>query len=92
MTEYPQCWDDITWKHKVVYYTFLPLVVAVFVVVLSSPILYFLDVVSYWMTYWMTTGSVFITMLYISYFGEYVIPSQTYRKYRSGEWNNTQYE
>ena len=90
MTKYPSSKDELELGHHVVYYTFLPLVAIVFGTILSSPVLWWMDYLSYSMAFVLPWTAMLVTCLYIMCFADYVIPIETYRKLRSGEWGESE--
>lgn len=81
--------DDLELRHHIVYYTFLPVLVGFGATILSSPVLWYLGHVSYSTALALPWLALLGICLYIGTLGDYVIPSQTYRKVRSGQWGGS---
>jgi len=88
MTDTPSTKEEITLGHHFVYYTFLPMVVLVFVAMISTLPLWFFGKISYRVVFIIQWSSLAFGCFYIGLFGKYVMPAETYRKIRSGEWGN----
>lgn len=88
MTQYPSSKEDLTLRHHFVYYTFLPLVGVLVLSIVSVPVLWYLDYLSFITALALPWGVMGIAMIYIGFLGDYVIPAETYRKLMNGEWDN----
>lgn len=86
MTDIPSSKGELDLGHHIVHYTFCPVLVGLAAVVLSSPVLWYLDYVSYATALALPWLAVLGVCLYFGYLGDYVIPRETYKKVRSGEW------
>ena len=86
MSNIPSSKDELELGHHIVHYTFLPMVVLVFAtIVLSFPAWWF-GWIPYRTAFLIPWLSLLVACLYIGCLGHYVIPRETYRKVRSGEW------
>ena len=89
MKELPSSWNEVTIWHKVVYHTFMPMLILGFGSILSAPVVWYIGLINFGEAI-VYPWCVFMLMLgYISLLGDYVMPAETYRKYRSGEWDNS---
>jgi len=82
--EYPDSFDQLTWEHHVVHYTFFPMLLFVFgMIAASMPLWYvgYIDFVSALVVPWV---GLWLMTVYIHYFGEAVIPRETYNRHRGG--------
>lgn len=86
MSEHPQSKGDLELGHHVIHYTFLPVLAIGFGAVIATPVLWYTSVVPLEGAFIIPWISLLWMCLYLSIFGEYVIPRETYRKLRSGEW------
>lgn len=82
--EYPERAEDLTWRHTVVQYTLLPFtILGVLLIIATLPLFYF-SIISFtrgMMIQYIVFG---ILSMYITAFGEYVIPNGVYTDIRDG--------
>lgn len=89
--DHPQNWEDLELGHHIVYYTFWPVLLIGFgIPVVTIPLYWFGYIPLEWALIIPWVG-IWIICIYFGYLGDYVIPSETYRKYRSGEWDNEEF-
>ena len=82
----PSSWSEVTVWHTVVYYTFLPVVFVMLFGTLSTPVLWYFSVLGFGQALAIPWILCSLTIVYVALLGNYVMPAETYRKYRSGEW------
>lgn len=88
MSDYPQSKSDLELGHHIIHYTFIPVLVIGFGAVLSSPVLWYTSTLELEVALAIPWLSILGMCLYLSLFGNYVIPRETYRNLRSGEWDD----
>lgn len=89
MVDIPQSKEDITLRHTIVHYTFLPMVVLVFIAIVSSLVLWVLGHASFGWAIVFPWIVLYGAMIYIWLLGDYVIPRETYINLRNGKWDNS---
>lgn len=89
MSEIPQSKDDIHLGHTIVHYTFFPVLGGVLAGIVSPIVLWPLGYISLGVAFVIPWVAVLACCAYFAILGEYVIPSETYRKVRSGEWGES---
>ncbi len=89
MTDIPQSSDEIQLGHHIVHYTFMPMVICVFLGTLSPLVLWPLGYIDMPTALRISWVSVLVVSVYLWFFGDYIIPDETYLKVRSGEWDNS---
>jgi hypothetical protein len=77
---------DITWRTHVAQYTLLPMTAVCFGSAIASPFLWWWDIIPYGLSIIIPWMSMLVVCLWVMAFGEHVMPHQTYKKVRSGEW------
>jgi len=87
-TGLPSSWGEVTIYHKIVYYTFLPFVAMVFLGFIATIVLYVTGAISFGKAILLPWLLLLSVISYLAFLGDYVMPSETYRKYRSGEWGD----
>jgi hypothetical protein len=90
-TQYPQNWDDLDIRHHIVYYTFYPALLIGVGGPLLAIMLLVAGVISPPISLLVSVVAMDFMCIYLYFLADYVIPAQTYRKYRSGEWDNSKY-
>ena len=88
----PSSKEELTIRHHIAYYTFLPMVVVLFATILASPALWYFGVVSYTAAFAIPWVAMIGFMLYMAALADYIIPKETYKKLRSGEWGDVDAE
>ena len=88
MSDIPSSWDEVGLGHHITHYTFLPVLALLFGSILATPVLWFINVLTFSEAILLPWAVFAFAVGYIALFGDYVMPAETYRKYRSGEWGN----
>ena len=89
MSELPASWEEVTIRHKFVYYTFFLFIGLVILTLASSVPLWYVGPLSFRQGILLQWATLMFACGYMSLFGEYVMPAETYRNYRSGKWDNS---
>lgn len=83
----PNSRDDLRVGHHVIHYTFMPMLLLVALSIFVPPVLWLFGYISFEVTLGLPWASMAMVLIYISIFGDYVIPRTTYLKCRNGEWD-----
>lgn len=62
------------------------MLILTFGAIFSSPALWYFDILPIMYAFLLPWVAIFGASVYLMIFGDHVIPSETYRKVRSGEW------
>lgn len=86
MSDTPSSWEEVTVWHKITYYTIMPVILIGLSLLVSIPVLYILGWINFQEAFLFSWAIYNFILLYFMLMGDYVMPAETYRKYRSGEW------
>ena len=84
-SEIPSNWSEVTIWHTLVFYTFLPLMALGFMALLATAPAWYFGIITFKEAIYLPWGIFAFMVGYIALLGDYVMPAETYRKYRSGE-------
>lgn len=82
MREHPNSWEEVTLRHKIVHHTLIPVVGITMLAVVASPFVWLLGLASLSTSLLYPWVVLSLAILYISIFGDFVIPAESYRRLR----------